>query len=637
MAAKKYPIKPNIQSGKKTLQVKHNPAGMKPVKTPFRGQESVLAAKWYTVPSIIFILCFILYGNTIHNDYALDDDIYTRKNVYVQEGFSHFKDIFTKGSLYGFNKVGEQQYRPLALLNFMVEVQWFGMNPHVNHFFNILLFAITCILLYLLLKRLLYKYNPVIPLAIILLFVFHPIHTEVVANIKSRDEILGLLFGTLSLLFLMRHFENPDGKQYYWSLLAFACAGFSKENYLMFALIVPLVLYFFTECGVKKCIRLSLPYVGLVVFYILVRSFVLTNNTISGKMEIINNCLMAAKSGADQSATEFLMLGKYIYLLLIPYPLSYDYSYNQIPIVSFGNIEAIGSILLYLGLSAYAIWSVKNRFSPTRMEGVNQPVYGFAILFYLIMMFLTSNLVIKIGSSFGERFLYAPSLGFCMVMPFFIAKIFRLNPEDMKWQKKNSYFSVLGVILLIYTCILIPRNRAWANNFTLFSADANTAPNSARAHDALAREYRTQAENAVDPALKQQDYALSLNEFRKAISIYKDADVYYNMGVSFYEAGMEDSALSVYQKAIAENPNYTLAFNNLGVIMFNKKQYDQAINYFEKAYMADTNNPQALMNIGAAYQNEGNNERAMLYYNKVLKKDPNNSGVLSNISRMKKQ
>jgi len=346
---------------------------------------------------------------------------------------------------------------------------------------------------------------------------------------------------------------------------------------------------------------------------------------------------MAAKSGADQSATEFLMLGKYIYLLLIPYPLSYDYSYNQIPIVSFGNIEAIGSILLYLGLSAYAIWSVKNRFSPTRMEGVNQPVYGFAILFYLIMMFLTSNLVIKIGSSFGERFLYAPSLGFCMVMPFFIAKIFRLNPEDMKWQKKNSYFSVLGVILLIYTCILIPRNRAWANNFTLFSADANTAPNSARAHDALAREYRTQAENAVDPALKQQDYALSLNEFRKAISIYKDADVYYNMGVSFYEAGMEDSALSVYQKAIAENPNYTLAFNNLGVIMFNKKQYDQAINYFEKAYMADTNNPQALMNIGAAYQNEGNNERAMLYYNKVLKKDPNNSGVLSNISRMKKQ
>ncbi len=582
----------------------------------------------YLMPSLIVLLCFVLYGNTISNNYALDDDIYTRRNVYVQEGFSHVADIFDKGSLYGFNKVGEQQYRPVALLDFMTEAQIFGLNPHVSHFFNVLFFALACAALYLLLRRLFYNRNKAIAAAIALLYLFHPIHTEVVANIKSRDEILGFLFGILSLLLLMKHEEKSGGKRnyYLWSLAAFALSGFSKENYLTFAIIAPLMLYYFTGNDLKRCIRQGLTYFGIVLFYLLVRGGVLTNNTISGKLDIINNSLMAAKSTAGQLATEFLMLGKYIVLLLVPYPLSYDYSYNQIPIVSFADWRALGSLILYLGLGAYALWSFRNK-----------PVYGFAIIYFFITMFLTSNLVVKIGSSFGERFLFAPSLGYCMALPFLFTAMFRINPFEMKWVRKNYFYAATGAVLIAYAAITIPRNRDWKDNYTLFTADITHAANSARAHEALASEYRVQAENETNPQQKGRWFELSIGEFHKALAIYPDADTYYNLGVSYYEAGMPDSALGVYLKALEVNPAYTMTYNNIGVIYFNRRLYDQAIGYFEKYYQADTTNMQALMNIGAAYQNEGNGTKAMEYYNMVLKRDPNNAGVLANIAKMKQK
>src|ERR1017187_5574299 len=68
---------------------------------------------------LIFLCSFLVYGNSISNDYAVDDGIYTRENDFIIKGFSAFADIFDKGSLYGNNKTNDAQYRPLTLLNFM--------------------------------------------------------------------------------------------------------------------------------------------------------------------------------------------------------------------------------------------------------------------------------------------------------------------------------------------------------------------------------------------------------------------------------------------------------------------------------------------------------------------------------------
>ncbi|MEO6883679.1 MAG: tetratricopeptide repeat protein [Bacteroidia bacterium] len=613
MAEKKF-------SGKKTIpsQSKGTSAQAK------KANDSILPSKRFLVPSFIFLFCFLLYGNTLNHDYALDDDIYTKKNVFVQQGFSAFKDIFNKGSLYGFNKANDSNYRPLTLLDFMTEVSVFGMDPHVSHFFNVLFFSLTCLLLYKLMQLLFKEYHASIPIFITLLFACHPVHTEVVANIKSRDEILVLLFGVSSFYLMMRYYEKPEKIFYIGSFIAFTCAIFSKEDGLTFLLIIPLMLYFFTSMEIKKIIRLTLPFLGMIVLYMIIRSWILSSVTFNDKIVVMNNALMAAKSTSSMLATNFEMLGKYIYLLFVPYPLSWDYSFNQIPIVTWSSWSAIFSLLLYTAMAAYILWKIRKK-----------DVYAFALLFYLITLFLESNLVVKIGSTFAERFLYMPSLALCIALPLLLAKALKINPHQKIWKQTSTFNTILIGILIVYAFILIPRNRVWENNFTLFQSGVLTSPNSARTHGALASAYRDQAEAAINPQNKQQLFQQAVNEYAKTLAIYnQDPDAYYNLGVTFYECGLQDSAMKMYQKTIALNPKYTNALNNLGVIYFNKKEYDNAIHYLTIALSMDTNYLDPIVNIGASYQNENNYTKAIYYYNKGLQKSPNNQSILKNLSNM---
>src|SRR5438552_10698523 len=81
--------------------------------------EHRFLARWaFAVP---FVFAFVLYGNTIAHDYALDDGIITRQNEFVQMGVAGIPKIFAKGFLFGFNRTNDQSYRPLTLANMAVE------------------------------------------------------------------------------------------------------------------------------------------------------------------------------------------------------------------------------------------------------------------------------------------------------------------------------------------------------------------------------------------------------------------------------------------------------------------------------------------------------------------------------------
>ena len=91
-------------------------------------------------------------------------------------------------------------------------------NPHVSHLINALLYGVLCAVLYLTLLEML---NPrrvpgelrghFLAVAAALLFAAHPVHTEAVANIKGRDEILVLLGCLLAVLWTLRSVNRPDG------------------------------------------------------------------------------------------------------------------------------------------------------------------------------------------------------------------------------------------------------------------------------------------------------------------------------------------------------------------------------------------------------------------------------------------
>jgi len=583
----------------------------------------------------LFAFTFLLYGNTLKHDYVLDDDIVTRGNKFVQQGIEGISSLVKKGYYYGFNGDNEGAYRPLVSINFAIEKELFGNNPHASHFFNVLFYAISCVLLFMLLGKLFRDYKIVIPLLITILFIAHPIHTEVVANIKSRDEILHFLFAVLTLNFLMDYHLKNKLKFLVFGIISYFLCLLTKEIGLTLLAVIPLMLYFFTDEKIKRIFIVSVPFAGTVIIYMMIRNTILDDIAFSGKMDLINNSLMAAGSTSDMLATSFVILGKYLGLLIFPHPLSWDYSYNQIPITNWSNIGSIASLLIYVAMGIYAIWGFKKK------DGI-----AFGILFFLITLSLVSNLFIKIGSTLGERFLYAPSLGFCIVIVMLFAKVLKINPHTKDFgvgvnptmKTSKNRMTLIGIVLLIgflYSFKTYNRNADWKNNFALFSADVKSCPNSSRTHFALASEYRTAGESERNAEKKNTLLKNAIGEYTKSVEIYPEfTSAWYNLGVTYYAKGENDNALKAYNRAIQHNPAHKQSLNNIGVIYFNKKDYDNALKHFLIAVESNPNYGDPYANIGAVYHNKGEYDKAITYYEKALKYNPNNINVNNNLAKL---
>lgn len=102
---------------------------------------------------VIALFGFILYGQSIGNDFNIDDDYVYENHELVQKGISGIPEIFKSR----YNTRDEQYfgYRPLTIAIYAIEYEVFKSNPNTAHFFNILYYIISCVLLFHLLKSLL--------------------------------------------------------------------------------------------------------------------------------------------------------------------------------------------------------------------------------------------------------------------------------------------------------------------------------------------------------------------------------------------------------------------------------------------------------------------------------------------------
>ena len=139
----------------------------------------------------LVLLVFILYGNTLLNKYSLDDEYVILNNKKVEQGIKGIPDIFTSRFTISDNDI-TYGYRPVVLTTFAIEYELFGYAPGFSHFINVLLFALSSLLLFLILRKLFNAYHYLFPLIVTTIFIAHPIHTEVVASLKNRDEFLVL-------------------------------------------------------------------------------------------------------------------------------------------------------------------------------------------------------------------------------------------------------------------------------------------------------------------------------------------------------------------------------------------------------------------------------------------------------------
>lgn len=215
------------------------------------------AASFKRLPLILGIITFFLFAGTISNGYNLDDELVTRNHKLTSKGLEAVGEIFT--SPYYSDAMGYSYgYRPMVHLSFAVEHQLFGEKAGISHFINVLLFAFSVVLFFKLLLKWTGENGIALALTAAALFAVHPVHTEVVASIKNRDEILAFLFVLLSALSLQK-FSEKDQKwlSLGWALIFFAAAMLSKKSVYPMAVIIPSVLVLLHQIPLRKTVLIS--------------------------------------------------------------------------------------------------------------------------------------------------------------------------------------------------------------------------------------------------------------------------------------------------------------------------------------------------------------------------------------------
>jgi len=340
--------------------------------------------------------------------------------------------------------------------------------------------------------------------------------------------------------------------------------------------------------------------------------------SISGDKSIaeLDNLLVAAPNLLIRIATALKILGLYLWKLILPHPLMNDYSLQQISLTDFSQLWPYLSLFVYAFIVFIALKYWKKR-----------PILSFGIAFFLITLSLYSNLLFTIGTSFGERLLFAPSLGFCIILVYFIFKLLKLKLSELKLNQSMVPLSALIILTASYSFKTINRNKAWKNNLTLYTTDIKNCDKSARCHYYYG--LGIMKEKAMKVRDVEQREALiedAVTAFKSAITIYPSySDAWGQLGLAFYRLKNYRAAENAYLKAAEYNPSNATALSNLGSMYFELKKYDAARNSLQRAVSVNPNHLDAIYNYASTLGTLGEFNRAITYFKKAIALDPGNA------------
>ncbi|GAA4816262.1 hypothetical protein GCM10011365_00870 [Marinicella pacifica] len=527
---------------------------------------------------LLFIGTCLIYALSLGHQFALDDAVVLTGNRFVQQ--MDFWSILTQDTFAGFFQsentsqfVHGGRYRPLTLMLFAI-IWSVTQSPWVFHLLNVLAFAATVVTIYKITVQLCnkkFKPNQHQRLAFYtaVLFAVHPIHTEVVNNIKGLDDILSLLLALIAWLFVLK--SSPTSSiNYFISIFFFMfLALMAKESAILIVPLSGLSLWFFQNKKQWTAFKQILPMIVAVALYLLIRGVITQSSSdIQTLPELMNNPFLQWHQGSwqplstsDKYGTILHSLGLYLYKVFLPIQLTHDYYPHAIPVTGFCQWQSLLPLFLYLALVTYTLWGLYKRQLP-----------AFAWTVYGISLALFSNIPFTIGTLMAERFLYIPSLGICLLMAWAYVVLSKKTQANQAVRTVVSAVAVL--VILAASWQTLQRSRVWHDNLTLFEADIVKSSNSAKLNNALAGALiaQSQSTRTKNPEKAIQQLERALIYLNRAIRIHPTyAQAYLLKGNALHYLGQTNDAIDAYLHALKLKPNFTAARDNLSRVQAHRK------------------------------------------------------------------
>ncbi|MBL7058100.1 tetratricopeptide repeat protein [Patescibacteria group bacterium] len=567
------------------------------------------------ITSLLFFLVIgtLVYANSFDNEFIWDDDDSIVNNTYIKN-WNHLPDFFTQNLIAGSGQITDY-WRPVLLISFALDYNFWQLNPTGFHITNTLLHIFNAWLTFLFL-RLIARTNPskndtkinrlslnedIIPFIIALFFLVHPLNTEAITYIAGRADPLSSIFSLLSLLcytkYRLKH--NPkllnlsaQSWLYPSSLLLFILALMTKEQVILLPFIIAITEFICISQSLNKkrffrAVKMLLPFFILSIIYLSIRLTILDfNDMFSGfsQGESYDNIIL------HRLLTFTYVIILYLKLLFIPTGL--HMAREITPITSIFSLPVIFFITLIITTTKLCIktWHT-NR------------LITFGILWFSIILLPRTN-IFQINRPMYEHWLYLPMIGFWLAllysMPIFTEKFTKINRLPKTLQIK-ILISASIFVTIIFSSLTIIRNSDWKDAIVFYETNLSYTPNSFIQHNNLGMAYAN-----------NNEFEAAIREYKLSLAIADEyPQVHSNLANSLLALGYASEAIIEYKKAIEMNPTFSIPYYKLLSIYISQKDIyaiEKILTYMNDFFPTDIN---YLYSKGIIYFDMGNYTKAI--------------------------
>ncbi len=529
-------------------------------------------------------ISFVLYSNSIGGEFVFDDVYFIGRPEL--RTFDYIFRIWFEPMVNIDHRAIAEIYRPFTMSTFMLNFILFGDYYHSFHIVNIIFNGLAIFLSYAVV-RMAFK-NQLLAIFASLLFAFLPIHTEVVAYIKAREEILAMIFMLLAWITFMQGTKQEKTNWLYvvFSSFLFFLGGLSKEFSVLFPVVIFAHYIWTKKPGFSKVLQLAIPFVVFVTLFLFMWHY-----SLGGKFPFQNLHSEATNPIAyvnfpERIYTAFAILSNYVTKIFVPVGLSATYRYNHFPIArTIVDARALLGVLMGV-LIILPFFLHKKKYYPLMMGS----------LIFIVCYFPYSKFIFTGGEYIAERWVYFASLGLCIIAGWILMYAYR-------YQK---YIIVIGLIILcfVYGVMIYQRNRIWLTPKSLYKSMTIDAPNSVAGYTWLSRYY-----------LLHNNYAEAEKNIIKALEIFPE----HNQVMAAYAAILVKKKLYIEaENAILKSIEYkpeVSTYYYYAFILTKLKEYEKSQEILENTLSGISAKSQVRFLSAVNLYKLGKEQEARKYFN----------------------
>lgn len=545
---------------------------------------------------LVMVLIILVYLPTFSGGFLIDDRLLIQNNPYIQTLHSPISYLTQEDGITDEDCTGDYHtgyYRPLINLTYSIDYKLWGLSAPGFRTTNLLLHIICCFVLFHFLQLLINDRHAA--LWATLIFAIHPVNTETVSWIASRNNILVTVFSISSLFFYIKGWEEESSLNWVASVLTFALAILSKEMGLM---VVPMLfLYQRLLCRTRRNVREELlsyvPFIMVTVAYFFLRKAVTASYFSPSEMAGFWNRVCFAP---------YLVLWD-LRLIFLPYGLhSFVVDYPG----TYLNWHFLAGLCYTVFLCVFTWKKRKNR------------LMIFSVLSFHVALFPTLNIVPTSAITLvSMRWLY-------FSMAFLLLACDQVIRKLLKTSRFVSLSILCSILVYLGGYSYILNNSLWHNEDEFFRQEVLGFHNNYYAGGL--------AENFLD----KKEYQEAEGFFQLAIQHYpRKAINYINYSALLTDTGRPDVALGYLKKAktlFMTPSNRGQWCNNMGAAHFQLENYDEALKYLTEAIAHCPSNIEYRSNLGGSHTANREYAKGASVLEKALKIAPDYASLRKNLA-----